>query len=350
MTRSAGRIVTADEVDAGALDAFLRRFFPSRHCDFLLRHGDWWHRGSRHRIVATVDGAVAGYSAVIPAPCRIARRVHEACWWVDLIVAPELRGRRLQHLMDERVRQTHGLLLGFPNAVAAGIHRRHGWGVREDLETRLLPFEPARLGIVRRTRGPRGFVLRLAARLAQPLGSILRARARRYRPVTARRLAEPTPAALAAVFERHHSGDLITTVRDAGYLKWRYFDAPYRDSLGFFAAGEAESPRLAAITRNRDTPHGRVVKLLDLFGDFEDRAAALDLVRLVARHAALDNASQVTAFASLEALYPVFRSAGFLFGTVGRSCWLSSDPDVMEAFATQQTHWCLGDSDHEEPA
>ncbi len=341
------RIVTADEVDSEALDTFLRRFYPARHCDFLLQHGEWWHRGSRNRIVATMDGTVAGYSAVIPAPCRIAGHVHNACWWVNLIVAPEFRGQHLQNLMDRRVRKTYDLLLGFPNALAAGIHRRHGWGVREDLEVRLLPFEPARLQIVQRARGLLGLALRLSARFMQPLGSILRAKARRYRPIAARRLREPTPTALAAAFERHHPGDLITTSRDAEYLRWRYFDSPHRDSLSFFAVGQAEAPRLVAIARHRDTSNGRVIMLLDLFGDLEDQTATADLIRLVARHAALENASEVTAFVSLPALYPVFRSAGFYLRKVGRSCWLSSDPDVMRCFATQQDHWCLGDSDFE---
>ena len=40
MTASGTRLLTADEVEAEVLDAFLRRFFPAAHCEFLRRHGD----------------------------------------------------------------------------------------------------------------------------------------------------------------------------------------------------------------------------------------------------------------------------------------------------------------------
>ena len=58
-------------------------------------------------------------------------------------------------------------------------------------------------------------------------------------------------------------------------------------------------PTVAAITRSRETSRGRVVKLLDLFGELEDRATTTDLIRLVVRRAARDDAVEVSAFVTL---------------------------------------------------
>ena len=81
----------------------------------------------------------------------------EALWWTDLVVAPEFRGRGLRTLMDREVRSRTDLMLGFPNLLAAGIHLRHGWGVRDDLRALLAPIVPARRPAGTRSRGGRGF-------------------------------------------------------------------------------------------------------------------------------------------------------------------------------------------------
>lgn len=343
------RVLSAGDVDASALDAFLRRFFPAAHCDFLFHHGAWWHRGQQHRLVAMVGDTVAGYSSVIPAPCHLGGEKVPAHWWVDLVVDPAFRGRGLQARMDRRVREDAEVLLGFPNALAAGIHRKHGWGVSEKHRVMLLPFAPPRLRPVLNAKGSRGIILRSAAQLARPVAYLLRRRALRFHPDSARRLEAPTAAELAETFANHHDPTTTTTYRDAAYLEWRYLEAPYRGELTFFAAGQP-SPRVIAISRGRQTERGHAVKILDLFGRLDDPALVADLLRLVARHSARDGAVELSAFVTLPHLYPVFRSAGFVLRTLARSCWHSTDPARMRLLDQQPSHWTFGDSDQEEPA
>ncbi len=343
------RVVTADDVDGAALDTFLRRFFSPAHCDFLLRHGAWWHRGQHHRHVALVGDAIAGYCSVIPAPCHLGDEVLPAHWWVDLVVDPRFRGRGLQTEMDRRVRRGAEVLLGFPNALAAKIHRKHGWGVSEEHLVLLLPFQPTRLRPVIRATGARGFALRTAARLAWPISHRLRRRALRYRPTSARRLESPDADQLAGIFEDHHDRGVTTTHRNADYLRWRYFQAPYRDQLDFFVAGDP-SPRIAAVTRSRPTDHGPRVKILDLFGQLDDPALATALLCCVAREAAHRNAIELAAFATQPNLFPFFRSSGFVLRTLARSCWHSANPDLMRRLDQHPSHWTYSDSDQEGPA
>ncbi len=342
-------VTSAGDVDAAALDTFLRRFFSAAHCDFLLRHGEWWHRGQEHRLIALVDGTVAGYCAVIPAPCRLDGQTLPAHWWVDLVVDPRFRGRGLQSQLDLRVRRGAAVLLGFPNALAARIHLKHGWGVSEEHRMLVLPFAPSRLRPVQRAAGGRGLVLRAAARLAGPIGSSLRRRALAYRPASARRLERPDAGKLSEVFDLYQDPTLTTTCRHPEYLEWRYFQAPYRHQLDIFVAGDP-APRIAAITRSRPTAHGLRVKILDLFGELEDEAMVCDLLRLVARKAASEGAVELAAFVTRPHLYPVFRSAGFVLGTCARSCWHSANPSLMRLLDRRPRHWTFGDSDQEEPA
>lgn len=339
------RLLSVAQVDRDALHRFLERFFGPVKAEFLHRHGDWWHRGQENRTVLEVDGEIAGYNAVIPTRCQVAGRTVDAVWWMDLVIAPEFRGRRLQSLLDEDVRSRAPLLLGFPNELAARIHRKHGWGVREDLRTLLLPLDPRALGAVRRARGARGALLRTAAAALVPATALWRRRLGIRRPGKAWQLAEPSARTLGAVAALGPRGT-VSWSRSEEDLAWRYLDCPYREELRFLFAGEASRPRLALVLRRRPTG---AVRLLDVFGDLEDGAALDDLLKLAVASSAGTGATQMVALAAAPPLAAALRRRGFVLSSTARFCWWSGDGAIMEAIARGPFHWCLGDSDNDEP-
>src|SRR6185295_1878928 len=166
-TMSGFTIVTAGEVEPARLHAFLTHAYGPEKSEFLHRHGRWWHHGDENRLLVVRDGEIAGYCAVIPTRCRVDGVVHDGVWWVDLIVLPEFRGQGLQTMLDEALRSRVDLKLGFPNPFAAILHRKHGWGVREDWRAALLPLRPHATRIVRGASGGRGVLLRAGAELAR---------------------------------------------------------------------------------------------------------------------------------------------------------------------------------------
>ncbi len=338
-------MVAAGELDPGKLDSFLRLAFGDAKADFLGRHGDWLHRGGQNRLAVAIAGEVAAYCAVIPARLLVLGEETEAVWWVDLYIPPEYRGRGLQRLFDQRIRDLAGLKVGFGNRLAAGIHRRHGWSVREDLRASLAPLRSAGLRFL--GGGPRRLV---GAAILAPVAAVLRTRLARFRPRTAR-LTEGIPIAeLAGVFDRGHRRGVASTLRDREYLSWRYDDAPYRSDLRAYLAGPAELPSLALIARWVRTTTGLTVRVLDFFGDLEDRSAVAELLQLVLRDASVGGASQVTALTSLPQLRRCLKRAGFWIATPARLCWHSHQPVIMARLGESPQHWVLGDSDNDEPA
>lgn len=333
------------ELDAAELDAFLERVFGTRKAAFLSRHGAWWHRGDENRQVYRVNGELGAYTALIPIRLHLGGRERSASWLVDVMVAPELRGRGIQTVTDVELRRRADLILGVPNELAGKIHKKHGWGVREDARSLLAPLDPPRLGPVRRAAGPRGRLLRTAAAALVPAAALWRRRLRAYRPRSARELVDADAGVLAAVARRGPES-LVTTVRDASQLAWRYLEAPYRDELLFYVAGE---PSIAIVSR-RLVREGHVEeRLLDLFGEIDDRALLGDAVRFALAEAVRAGAVQVTVLASNRELAARLRRLGFLAGTVSRFCWLSDDRATMDAIAGGRLHFTLGDSDNDAP-
>lgn len=337
------RMRRADEVDAEILGAFLEQSFGPAKGEFLRCHGTWWHRGVENRWVLTDGDRIAGYCGVIPGHCLVAGEARSALWWMDLVIAPEYRGQGLQTRFDDLVRERGGLLLGFPNELAAKIHRHHGWGVREDLRTLLLPLDPPRMAAIRRAHGASGRALRLAAVASRPAMALWRWHLRRYQPSAARELASPDWQRLATVAGRLEPG-LVTALRDAESLRWRYAEGPREHVV--YVSDDEETPKLALIARRLASGAER---WLDLFGDLSDRESLADLVRFAARRSAEDGLTQITILSADRTLTSALVRLGFVPSAKARFCWYDDDRETMDAMARASHHWCLGDSDNDEP-
>lgn len=340
------RVVTAEEVDAAQLDRFLRSYFSEQHCDFLRDHGLWHHRSNKHRLVVLNNSnQIVGYCAFIPTVIWLLDREMPASFWVDLYVPPEWRGRGIQSLTDQTIRQMAGLQLGFPNKFVLAIHRKHGWGVREDYRSMILPLIPLKVVRLRFVGGGKGLALRCAAQLARPAAWLYRRWLERYKPASAQILEEPEAESLAAIFLRHRGG-WITTNRSADFIRWRYLESPHRSQYTFLTGGSGSIPSLAAVSRTLRRQGVTVTHILDIFGNLEDRKGLSDLLRLAVREAVKQGASQVRAMASDPTLMSTLRLNGFFAGRF-RLRWFSQDPEVMRIIGESRCHWVLADSDND---
>lgn len=346
---SPAQVVTAEAVDPQALAAFLERMYPPLKAGFLNQHGEWWHGSNANRLVALVDGQVAGYCAVIPARVWVAGQVHEALWWVDLVIAPEFRGRGLQTLFDERVKKMSPLLLGFPNELAAKIHRKHGWGVREDLPIVLSPLRPLKVKSVLGAAGWRKWLHLAGAVVLSPLAALWRVWCLSLQTTSVWKLVNFNADTLAAVFLEKTGTQANTTWRDATYFNWRYGQSPELAGHEFFCYGDPSSPTHALVLRHISEPGGaRYSRILDVIGDMSNQTALDALVCRAVQSSIRHGSGQVTMFAATRGLLQAARRYGFLFSARVGFCWLSNDMLVMNALAGQN-YWSLADSDNDAP-
>src|SRR5687767_8014483 len=196
-TLDTNTVLTADEVAPEALAAFLAKVYKPGKAAFLAEHGAWWYRGNANRwLMYDERGDIAAYCAIIPTRALLGGQAVESLWWVDLIVLPEHRGKGLQHVLDERVRDARDLKLGFPNELAAKIHLKHGWGVRDDLRWMVAPLMPHRLKRVQSGEGAKGMLLRVGATLLRSIAALWRRALAGYRAHNAREVTSPDAQAL----------------------------------------------------------------------------------------------------------------------------------------------------------
>jgi GNAT superfamily N-acetyltransferase len=343
-------VLTADEAAPDALAAFLAKVYKPGKAAFLAEHGEWWYHGNENRwLMCDETGSIVAYCAIIPTRALLGGSIEESLWWVDLIVLPEHRGRGLQHILDERVRDARDLKLGFPNELAAKIHLKHGWGVRDDLRWMVAPLMPHRLKRVQSGDSAKGMLLRIGAGLLRPIAALWRMMLAGYRPRNAREVPTPDAAALSAVFMRHNAPTPITTTyRDADFIQWRYLDAAYRDQLRTYTAGPADAPTHVLITRTFAAPHAHITRVLDIFGDFGDATALRDVLRLGLRDAVQAGSAEFVAIATEPRVIAALRAVGCVLSVGGLFCWHSPSADKMETLARSTCHWTFADSDNDE--
>ena len=344
-------LLTASDVDPGKLDSFLSRMYSPAKSLFLRQYGDWWHGGTRNRWALLDDGNVVGYCAIIPSRIYLQGKSVNAIWWMDLVIDPAFRGKGYQTLFDREMRKLADLKLGFPNKFAASIHKRHKWGVREDLQVRVLPLQPLHMRAVRNAKGWKGIILRLFTRFASPFFTLLNSLLGFfYKLDNAFQLEKFDAALLSGIFTRFKEGQVITTVRDAAYFQWRYGDAPYFGELAFYLAGPRDAPTHYLIARHvpakgMDFP---VTRILDIYGDLTNRKYLIELFRLAILDAMKNQSVQVMMMATLPSLQDAAIRAGFWVSGRARFCWLSESADIMGQFALPG-YWVLADSDNDEP-
>ena len=338
--------VTVDQVDESKLDDFLCKVYSKPKSEFLCFHGNWWHRGAENRWAILADNEIAAYCAVIPTNCFINGIREPVLCWVDLIVAPEFRGRGLQTLLDQEIRKRMEVKLGFPNELAAEIHQKHGWSVREDFQIMMAPLRPLGVKNVRAAAGFRGSLLRAGSVGLIPVINVLKQSLLRYTPINAQAIEAPSADVFAEVFERNKKDTTATTYRDEDYIRWRYLDAPYTSELGFYVAGPFSSPTHFLVARHVSFQGVKTTRILDLFGDFSDLAGLKDILKLAVKDAILQGSNQVTVFVTLWQLQSVLRSIGFLIRAKVRFCWHSRSEAIMQSLGGPG-YWTLADSDND---
>ncbi len=340
------RILSADQVAPEQLAAFLQRSFKPAKAQFLMRHGTVWHRGDGNRMVMVEGERVVAYQAVMPTTVRTGGERHEALWLVDVMVDAEHRGRGLQRQLDQRLVERRLLLIGFPNELAARIHHKHGWGVRDDLRAMLLPLRPRKLRPVVRLGAERPRLASAAALALGPLAALLRV-VLAQPAAGAQRLFELDWERLAAVDREHADSGVTATDRSPGYLRWRYGESPFRSRIRGYLVRRGGRDHVVVLLRLAGDSEQPSARLLDLFGAIDDRAA----VRAALRTALADvahQASQITALTGRPELRRRLRCLGFVFSSTARFCWLSVD-DRLQRRLGGSCHWVLGDADNDEP-
>jgi len=340
-------VKTIDEVDKDQLDGFLKEVFPPGKYSFLKKYGDWRYRQSKNRFILLKNNEIIGYQSVIPSKIVIGQKKEKAIWLTDIIIHPDHRGNGYQRYLDKSVLALPGINIGFPNKVAAKIHKKHGWGVNDDYKVLLYPILPYKLNSIKNYKGLRKIILMIGAFLITPIFYLFNKKLSNYVPKLSEKVQNLDLNIIEKINSINLNNYLITTERVKAHINWRYLSSPLIDKMSFYQSYDGEAVSHYCITDQVIKSGHYVTRILDLYGNFDQTENLVDLLKIVIRDAIRSGSIQVTVLITLPKLKTIFNKCGFLFQTRARFCWYHKKNKIMEDF-NNPMYWTLGDSDNDE--
>ncbi|NIT35883.1 MAG: GNAT family N-acetyltransferase [candidate division Zixibacteria bacterium] len=336
-------VVKTSSVDRERLVAFFYEVFPKAKASFFEDYGSWLYREDARadwaeNYCATRNGEIVGFGATIPTIVSYRGERHEAVWYVDLVVVPEVRRKGVASAIDRAIMALRCWKLGFPNTIALRAHLKTGWSCRRDAAAYLFPW---RLWETKKVRKMKRALRLLSFPLTFGLGQVLRQHFKlRIRRGTARAKADVSAGELAEIFARNENPPL-TTFRDENYIRWRFFESPWAEDLRYYLAGDPS--RICAVVRVTDD--GLAARIIDVFGDLSSGTELGDLLRTVCFDLGREGVAQITCLASYPPLQRLLRKTGFLFKIAVPIVLHAESPQLSDALAEAPGHFVYADAD-----
>ena len=339
-------ILTADKVKSEKIALLFSQAFGERKSDFLIQHGSWLHKSDDNRFVIVQNGNPVGYCGIIPTKIAVNGKIHDIVWWNDLWIHPDFRGRGLEKLFDKKITEFKEIKLGFPNKIAATIHKKHGWFVRENLRTRFLPVFPLRLPKIMRSTGIWKIIYFLLAGALNPFQMIIREKYRNFKPLFSWKISHPNVEQFATIFQKNLDRNTVTVFKDTDFFRWRYWECPYFDELSFYFCGDRENPTHYLITRILRKNGQKIGRILDMDGNLNAPENFVDMIKHATRDFIKKDVVQISAMATTEEIDRIFRKSNFYFFLKSRFCCKTSNGAILSPMKNRiRFHFADSDND-----
>lgn len=236
------KVVAASDIAPELLNSFYRNIYPNRF-EFIKTNWSWLNRASyfnnRTPLVILKGNKVIAHAGLIPTEISIQNQTYLASWFIDLAVLPEFRGLGYGGLLVKKRKEFASIQLTYPNQNSRKIFLRAGWKECPDSfmhYTLIAPLDHTRF---KKWLPP--FVRSILNRI---IFSILTGSYKRHAemelnnhllPLNNNALEKLHERWLETVQIRH---DLIYTVRNRDYIKWRIQDSPNRNRYHVYSGHE----------------------------------------------------------------------------------------------------------------
>ena len=309
------KIIPISQYSESKVSSFLKNVISSRKSHSLNEIGSYISKGDKNRFVLCLGENIIGYFSIIPSFINLFGEKKKNIWWIDLIIQKNHRGFGYQSLVDTFIRKMDALKFGFPNALAAEIHKKHNWNVSKNFQVLLLPLEP---DIILKNSRLNFFLRYFYKTIFIILFPLLKASKyvfTNYNVKWSSKLNDLNPNIFENVFLKYSNDRLITTWRDKAHFNYRYLLSPNKKEMDFYITKKNNEVTHYCITRRVNDKGSLKVRILDIFGNFQDQERLKDLIKLVIKTSINQGASQITTLATIPKMKNIFKNCGFLINT-----------------------------------
>lgn len=310
------KIIPVCDVDKNLVYNFLQINFSHKKAEFLINHGEWLHKGNQNRFILEKNNIIIGYFGIIPTSLQYKGLIMKAFWWTDLIISKDYRGMGFQSIIDNYIRHRDEVKLGFPNANAAKIHKKHNWFVNSKSKVMMYPIKPSKFYMF---KGYESFV-KVFLDMPHDIYNIFKNKSSLISKI------DTNPQARKyEKYSNFEQNQTISLVRDDEFISWRYINSPYKKDHVFYYCEKSHNIKVGLILRKVKTKFGLTYKILDLFGSVSHLDALDDLLNLVIKNAIKNDIHCITILESNYKLQWLLFKKGFYLFSTARFCLYMND-------------------------
>ena len=339
-------IINVTELDSVSVDNFMQLCFNKNKCDFLKKHGKWLYNGNENRYIVLDGKNPVGYFGLIPSKINIQEKEYKALVSMDIYVPAQYRGKGIMKTIANYARSTESVIISFPNNISYNIYKKYGYAVTNKNSMMVFPIKPLLIAKHKKFNNFSKYMWFCFFLILEPLFFLFRKWHRNKSIKYSYELKNPSIKILENIFKKQ-SKDIVTTIRDESFIRWRYFDSPFFSQYSFFVGGSQTPQSIALITRT--LTHSGIVqtRVVDIFGNLNDKEGLLDLIRVAIKESIKKNSVYISSYVSLSDLFVTLLRSSFLPISRFRFRCLHSSANLMQEMMQKKAHWSLADSDND---
>ena len=330
------KIFSLKSVSVDRVNIFLKKQFEPSKARFLIKHGEWLHKGNGNRFVLVLNDEIIGYCGIIPTQVYINGITKPALWWIDLIISREFRKVGYQNIFDEFITNRPETKLGFPNKLAARIHAKHGWKIYNKIKVLKFPLKPKQIPEINK----------YGSFFPKLIYFIISLKLRRVRNLKSKLIEKHNTPEFEQLIDLHHKTKIkyFTTFKDKDYFNWRYFNSPFKKDYVFYILKKEERIHLTLIVRKIEKENGLNIRIVDFFGYLDDNVAIMELLNKLISDSLMMGAVQITVFENNPNIKKLLFRNGFIFFKKVRFCLFSKSQTIDK---NTKIRWSISGSDND---
>jgi len=340
------KVISTSQLDAGKVDDFMKQCFARDKCDFLKKYGNWLYNGNENRYIIFDSDTPVGYFGLIPSKINIDGKEYKTLTSMDLYVPAQYRGKGIMQTIDNYVKSKESIITSFPNSISYKIYKKYGYAITNKNSIMVFPIRPLHILKHKKFNTFSRYILFCLFSIFEPLSFLFRKWCNNKSIKYTHELKNPSIKFLENIFKMQ-SKDIVTTIRDESFIKRRFFDSPFFSQYNFFVGGSQNSQSIVLVTRILIHKGVKQTRVLDIFGNLNDKDGLLDLIRFVIKDSIKKNSAYITFHVSLSSLFATLLKSGFFPIARSRFRCLHNSANLMQEIMQKKAHWSLSDSDND---
>ena len=340
------KVINVEKLDPSILKNFIESNFNKNKSNFLINHGKWLYNGNRNRYVVLKKDKPVGYFGLIPSKINIQGKEYKTFVSMDLYIPTQYRGRGIMKVIDNYAKSKDSIIISFPNIISYKIYKKYGYNLSNKNSIMVFPIKPFQILNHKNFNNLSKYILRSIFFIFEPLFFFFRKWYKTKNIKYSRELTSPSARILENIFKKNPK-NIVTTVRDESFINWRYFNSPFFSQYNFFIGGKDVSESIALVTRTLNHKGVIVTRIIDIFGNLNDKDGVTDLIKIAVKSSIKKNSAYITSYVSLSSFFFLMLKIGFFPISKSRfRCWNNSSVIVNEIME-KNSHWSLVDSDND---